>query len=306
MKNRLIKKTWVYPWELKYFGVLGINARSAHYLFQCNQRKYHPLVDDKSITKKICKSHNIPVPETYAIIERYGDIKKFKKILGNHTEFVIKPARGSEGRGILIISQRNNDHYIQANGNPLTYAEVLYHISSTWSGLYSLRGIQDSVILEELIKPHPVFREILIKGTSDVRIICYYYNPVMAMVRLPTEQSKGRANLFQGAAGVGINMDTGRTLGGVGNSKMIKRHPDTGAPLEGIKIPSWTVILKIATKLSLAIGLAYVGIDLVLDQERGPLVLEANARPGLAIQIATQRGLGHVLKKTERKFTIAT
>ena len=110
MKNRLIKRTWLYPGELKQLGILGLNARNAHYLFQSNKRKCHPLVDDKSITKRICKSHNIPVPETYAIIERYGDIKKFKKILGDHTEFVIKPARGSEGRGILIISQRNNDY----------------------------------------------------------------------------------------------------------------------------------------------------------------------------------------------------
>ncbi|MGA1867337.1 MAG: alpha-L-glutamate ligase-like protein [bacterium] len=287
---------WVSPRELKRKSVLGINARNFHYLYRCNPRKLYPLADDKSFSKKICESQNIPVPKSYGIIERYGDIRKFKDMLKGCPEFVIKPARGSEGRGILIITQRDNDHFIQANGHTLTFAEIRYHISKSWSGLYSLGGRQDRVIIEERIKPHPLFYEISNEGTSDIRIIAHKFYPVMAMVRLPTKQSKGRANLFQGAVAVGINMKTGKTQGGVCKSKSITRHPDTTAPLAGIDIPFWSDMRAIATKLSHALGLAYVGIDLILDVQRGPLVLEVNARPGLDIQIANQCGLKNILE----------
>ena len=40
-----------------------------------------------------------------------------------------------------------------------------------------------------------------------------------------------------------------------------------------------------------AIPLGYLGVDLVVDAELGPMVLELNARPGLTIQLANRRGL---------------
>jgi glutathione synthase/RimK-type ligase-like ATP-grasp enzyme len=48
--------------------------------------------------------------------------------------------------------------------------------------------------------------------------------------------------------------------------------------------------------------LGYQGIDIVLDRDRGPLVLELNARPGLNIQIANREGLGHRLALVERNI----
>lgn len=39
------------------------------------------------------------------------------------------------------------------------------------------------------------------------------------------------------------------------------------------------------------LGMGYLGIDFVLDASLGPVVLEANARPGLAIQVANRQGL---------------
>ena len=44
-------------------------------------------------------------------------------------------------------------------------------------------------------------------------------------------------------------------------------------------------------KLGDALELGYVGVDFVIDANDGPVVLEANARPGLAIQVAHRHGL---------------
>jgi hypothetical protein len=51
-------------------------------------------------------------------------------------------------------------------------------------------------------------------------------------------------------------------------------------------------MLELAARSYELTGLGYQGIDIVLDRDKGPLLLELNARPGLAIQIANQAGLG--------------
>jgi hypothetical protein len=50
-------------------------------------------------------------------------------------------------------------------------------------------------------------------------------------------------------------------------------------------------------------GLGYIGVDVVLDANHGPLLLELNARPGLAIQIANFQGLLVPLEQIERVDT---
>lgn len=46
-----------------------------------------------------------------------------------------------------------------------------------------------------------------------------------------------------------------------------------------------------ATNLGDKTEFGYLGVDIVLDQEKGRLLLEINARPGISIQIANQAGL---------------
>ena len=128
------------------------------------------------------------------------------------------------------------------------------------------------------------------EGIPDIRIITLLGYPAMAMLRLPTRISNGKANLHQGAIGVGIDLSTGKTLGGVFHNDTIDTHPDTLQPIAGIQVPYWDKILEIAAGCSELTGLGYLGVDIVLDKEHGPLMLELNARPGLNIQIANREG----------------
>ena len=287
---------WAWPWELRRRGVLGINARNLDYILRLNPRKLYPRVDDKVLTKQICDAVGIPVPQTYAVIDRYGDLKRFAELMGNRQQFVIKPACGAGGRGVLVIVRQDGREFETSSGQKLSLAEVRYHLSTILSGLYSLAGQPDRAIVEQRITRLPVFEDLAIGGTPDIRVIVHQGKPIMAMLRLPTEESRGRANLHQGAVGVGVEIATGRTVAAVCHDRGVTTHPDTGAPLVGIEIPHWRNILAAATKLSRALELGYVGVDIVLDAATGPVVLEANARPGLAIQIANASGLLHQLQ----------
>ncbi len=284
-------RLWAWPKELRRLGVLGINRRNGEYVLPGNPRGHYPRVDDKLRTKRICEARRIPVPETYAAIQRAGDIRKFLDLIPGRQQFVIKPARGSEGRGIIVVAEHDGATFVTAGGDRLGLADVRYHLSTVLSGLYSLAGQPDSAIVEQRIVPHPVFERIAVGGTPDIRIILYRGVPVMAMVRLPTRESRGRANLHQGAVAAAVHLQTGRTFGGVCRNRAVSSHPDTGASVEGLPIPFWNELLSAAMELAEAVAMTYLGVDFVVDAARGPVVLEANARPGLAIQVANRRGL---------------
>ena len=272
-------------------GVLGINNRNANYTLKYNSRNKYPLVDNKLKTKQLAIEAGIPVPELYAVIEIERQIQDIDDIIKDQDAFVVKPACGSGGNGIVVIADRARDMYRKASGNVLTSNELRYHISNILSGLYSLGGQSDKAIIEYRVQPDLIFEPISYMGVPDIRIIVFFGIPVMSMVRLPTRMSDGKANLHQGAIGAGINIATGITLSAVWKDIIITRHPDTGQPVTNIKIPFWEKLLDIASRCYEMTGLIYQGVDIVLDKNRGPMILEINARPGLNIQIANQSGL---------------
>jgi len=125
---------------------------------------------------------------------------------------------------------------------------------------------------------------------------------VMAMLRLPTRQSNGKANLHQGAIGVGVDLATGVTLRGTWLNNKISKHPDTTNAVDGVQLPNWDGFMKLAAGCYELCGLGYIGVDMVLDQDKGPLILELNARPGLNIQIANDCGLTHRAHAVEARL----
>ncbi|MEQ8848829.1 alpha-L-glutamate ligase-like protein [Botrimarina sp.] len=293
-------RNFVWPSELREAGILGINRRNLDYILRSNPRRHYPRVDNKLITKKFCEEHGIPVPETYGVLRSHGEISRFPEIVSTHSDFVVKPACGAAGRGVLVIAERVGDVYVKPGGRSLHWNEVRYYLSTVISGLHSLGARLDYAIIEQRIVTHPTLDKVSVEGTPDVRVILYRGVPVMAMLRLPTHASGGRANLHQGAIAAAVNLGSGRTYGGVCQNRVVDRHPDTHEPIAGIALPDWRGLLDAAMRLGDALELGYLGVDFVIDAQLGPVVLEANARPGLAIQVANRTGLWPRLAEIEK------
>ena len=185
----------------------------------------------------------------------------------------------------------------RSNDKLMDIEEVKHHISGILSGLYSLSGQSDTAIIQSKIDKHPIFDNYSYGGIPDIRVIVFEGYPVMSMVRLPTKSSDGRANLHQGAIGAGINLADGSTNNAVIKNQVIDVHPDTGHKLVGLKLPFWREILELAAQCYDMVELGYLGADIVLTPDRGPILLELNARPGLGIQIANLAGLVPRLEK---------
>ena len=202
----------------------------------------------------------------------------------------------------VVIASREGEMFVRHNGQRMNANDLTQHVSGIISGLFSLGGRPDQALVQQRVVHHSDFDQISYQGTADARIIVYREVPLMAMLRLPTRASGGRANLHQGAIGAGVDLETGRTIHAVVGHRTIARHPDTRARLIGFKVPCWQQILEMATRVGKAVELGYVGVDVVIDSQQGPMVLEANARPGLAIQIANQAGLLPGMERIDREL----
>lgn len=281
-------------------GVLGLNARNGTYIMRRNPRQRYPLVDDKILCKQVLRQHGIAVPALIDTIRTQYEAGHLAPRLAHLEQFVIKPAAGSRGDGIIVIGSRRNDAWVSPSGTRYRLEDLQFHVSGILNGMYSLGGQPDRAMFEGLVYTDPQLKRIAPEGVPDVRVLVYRGVPVMAMMRLPTRRSGGRANLHHGAMGVGIDMETGRTLRAVMDDRVADTHPDSGVSISDFPVPGWSGLLDLAARCHDAVGLGYLGVDLVLDATHGPLVLELNARPGLSIQIANQAGLQPRLDAVDR------
>lgn len=288
--------------QLSINGVLGMNDRNYSVIAKYNKRSLYTLVDDKVKTKQLANNINISTPKMIGIIEHQYEVKNLLDIVKGYKTFVIKPAHGSGGKGVLVIKDYDGEKFCSASGEILTFKDVYQHVSNTLSGLFSLGGRYDVALIEETVNFSDVFKNFSYHGIPDVRVIVYKGFPAMVMMRLATKESDGKANLHQGGVGVGLDVKTGATLRAVLHNKPVTIHPDTGANLMDLKVPYWREHLLIGALAYDMTGLGYLGADIVLDKNRGPMMLEINARPGLAIQISNGRGLKTRLKEIDETY----
>lgn len=288
------------PFRLRNAGIMGMNKRNISYIGRYNKRHLYPLVDNKLNTKRIAQQAGATVPELIGVISAQHEVMSVHDLVAQWPGFVIKPAQGSGGKGILVITSNQDGVYRKPSGAEVSQSEVERHITNTLAGLFSLGGKNDVAVIENLIQFDDIFDGFSFEGVPDIRVIVFKGYPVMAMMRLSTSASDGKANLHQGAVGVGIDIATGKALHAVQFNQPIAHHPDTWRLLSELKVPHWQKLLTLAASAWEMTALGYIGTDMVIDKEKGPMVLELNARPGLSIQIANGCGILPRLQHIEK------
>ena len=292
-------------------GILGINRRNQEYVRPYNPTTSRVVADNKILTKRVLAKVGINSPTLYKVIRT----KKQLSLLDWESlpkSFVLKPNQGTGGNGIVVYygKKKNELEWIRPNGKSMSKTEIELHIEQILDGNYSMGNRQDIAIIEERIRTHADIKPYCYKGVPDVRVIVFNRVPIMAQLRLPTKRSNGTANLHSGAICVGIDMASGLTT----SAMYLRKQPlvedtytqtestmdlERNLPLRGIKIPYWEEILKIASLSQEVTELGFLGVDIAIDKEKGPMVFEVNARPGLGIQVANQEGLRNRLERVK-------
>jgi alpha-L-glutamate ligase-like protein len=261
--------------------VLGINRRNA-LIARENPRTSVRLVRDKVATKHALSAAGIAVPPTLALLRDRTDVAD-DRWLDAADSWVIKPARGSQGRGVLVVTARDRHLRQVAGGRWLDAAALRLHADGILDGEFT-DGRPDEALVEPLLASHDAIAQLCPSGLPDIRVICHRGDVLMAMMRMPTAASGGRGNLHQGGLGAAVELTTGRIWRAMQAGQLLDAHPDTAQPLVGMSVPMWSKVCEAAIAAVKACGLGYAGVDLVIDRHLGVLVLEVNAHPGLEIQ----------------------
>ena len=198
------KDRYTSPFAYGAYGIMGMNQRNVNYIGRYNKRRLYPLVDNKLLTKKMALEHKVNVLTWIGCSERNIRSQNIINIFGDKKEFCIKPAQGSGGKGILVITNKVRAHYVKTSGQAISIHDLRRHVSNILAGLFSLGGKPDIALIEDLIHFDTCFEGYSYEGVPDTRVIVFQGFPVMCMMRLSTAASDGKANLHQGAVGVGI------------------------------------------------------------------------------------------------------
>lgn len=282
-------------------SLLGLNRRNYDLISRYNPRNQFQVVDHKLKTKAALSTLQIPVVETLKVYRLQRDIVHFVEQSQAWGEFVIKPAQGAGGEGVVIVTGKSADGFVLSNDQWMSARDLESHLSDILSGMFSLNQRYDEAVIERRVHAHPALAPLSFRGLPDIRILVFRGVPIMAMMRGATRASRGRANLHLGGIGIGIDLTTGVTTYALVRRQWLTYHPDTQEVLSGHPIPHWNELLTIAARCANAVALGYVGVDLTVDAENGPCVLELNARPGLSIQLANRQGLRPLITAVEQR-----
>lgn len=279
--------------------VLGVNARTLDYIKKYNSPDAVRIANNKLATKKMLQREGLATPRLYAVISSRQELARFRwtKLPAS---FVLKPNAASGGGGIVVIFGRNKKgNWVKADKAEMFTPELQGHVMDILDGNFSRGNVPDTAFFEQRVKVHSDLKRMATRGVPDIRILLYNFVPVMAMLRLPTEESGGRANLHAGGVGVGVDLSQGLTTTAIQRGHLLDALPGSRLPISGIRIPYWNDILLMATQAATAANLGFAGIDIAIDRDDGPMILELNARPGLEIQFANLSPLRPRLKRVE-------
>ncbi|CAA9454489.1 MAG: FIG002781: Alpha-L-glutamate ligase family protein [uncultured Rubrobacteraceae bacterium] len=280
-------------------NVLGMNARNARVAAE-NPPGAIRLVDSKLDTKKVLEEAGVPVPPTLSVLQDRRDLRDFD-LESLPDSWVLKPDRGRQGSGILVANGQEDGEWKSPSGHAIGRGDVEERLRLILEGEFSSEEIEhDRAFFETLIVTHPTLARLVPSGLPDLRLICYRQEILLGMIRLPTKQSDGKANLHQGAIGALVDLDSGRVEKAMFGHERVEEHPDTQVRLVGVEVPAWEEVIDATRSCFKATNLGFLGVDAVIDEERGPLVLEINARPGLEIQNVAGIGLLNLLSGNKR------
>lgn len=279
-------------WHGLPHGITGLNFRNLHLVSKLNSRAEINIARDKEATKERLKAGGVCVPPTLGTINRASDIAEvFARLCAYGEGFVVKPARSARGRGILLCRKATSAGVELLSGRFLSVTELLFHCYQILHGEYSFGRPHDTIIIERLLQTDSDWIHPHLPGPPDLRLVLCKGDLLLAMGRLPTRESDGKANLHCGGVGVGIDLQNGRTTSAIQRDRPLTSHPDTGLKLANREVRDFSDCLEIAHRCSHIFKLGFMGIDIMRDVELGPVVLEINARPGLAVQLANSTGL---------------
>ncbi len=262
-----------------------------------NPAAYEVLTSNKSIFYLFCKALGIPVPKLYAIFFRdtpgyglHGEIlssrENWQTFISNTlpSEFIIKPAKGTYGSGIVCFSRNGERDFVDIESEKQYNADEIYNMMYSYSK-------DDCFVIQERLMSHPEFTRLSdTESLQTLRIVTFvdngrqshilhaFFKPIVGRniidnhIHGLTGNLLAQVNVHNGTLNSAVKL-TPNYSGIV----TVARHPKTGIPFEGFVIPMWDAATSLAKEVSLKfLPLRIIGWDIAITP-KGPCILEGNA-----------------------------
>lgn len=285
-------------WFFKKYWLLWQNERNLKYIGEYNDKYAKNLADSKLKTKEFLQNKWVNVSNTLLVIRDYKELQDLD-LNSLETPFVLKPNSWYWWKWILVIDKKDDTwKFITNDWESYSKDKLIHHIKDILDWFYSLSWSRDKAIFEKKIVLDSSIELLWKYWLPDIRVIVFNMVPVMAMLRVPTANSKWKANLHSWACWVWIDIWTWKLTYITHFRKIVKSIPGIW-DIRNIEIPLWDDVLKLALKVAQATKIWYLWCDVVLDDNVWPLLLEVNVRPWLEVQVANLHALWDRLKKVQ-------
>lgn len=196
-----------------------------------------------------------------------------------HGSIVLKPSSGSHGRGV----RRLETHPLRLNGERVSESE-----------LQALVATLDNYLITETVQQAAYAQSIFPQTTNTVRVVTLIdpdtEQPFIARAvhRFGAKDTVPTDNWSGGGLCALVEIKTGRLGRAVkhiartgGKLAWQSHHPDTGAAIEGVRIPHWAQVCEALLGAVRELPfLLYVGWDVAVT-DNGFCIIEGNGNPDI-------------------------
>lgn len=193
-----------------------------------------------------------------------SDFKEFEAFIKKHPVFVKKPINKSLGAGVALVNSKDYKNLkdlfenLQKNGVTILEEQVFQH--------------------KKMASLHP-------DSLNTVRVVTYLKDDGEVIIHLPFIKI-GQGGSFVDNGGAGgifalVDADTGKLItdGKDEANKVYVTHPNTGVKIKDFQIPEWKKVKKFAIEIAKAFPhTKYIGWDIAISKDKGPLIIEGNSR----------------------------
>lgn len=284
---------------LPYYMVLGLSDYLNYKFYERTAKERRKYVTIKYASKFYAKyspkeaATNLRIKPKFH--EHYGKytrrdyfihehgIEKLKEFVEKHHEFIVKPVDGLGGSGVRKASI---DEYASI--------DELYNKIET-----------NRTFLEEIVVQNEEWGKICPKSVNTIRAMTRIMNGKAELFYAAARIGNGKVimdNFHQGGVGVSIDMEKGTLVGNAVSKDLeeMEVHGATGIKFDGYKIPYWDEIKKMVCEAAeINKEVRVVGWDVAIAKD-GPLLIEANRRPGFdLVQVLLNHGAKYMLEEVK-------
>lgn len=243
------------------------------YCEKLNRPENQMIFDDKGKTFEVFKKY---FKRDLAEVVGWNDksTEAFKQFVMKHSDFIIKPFNGGNGRGIQII-----------RGGAQDFDALCKRLKKEYPSGF---------VAEELIQQVPELSAVHKDSVNTMRIFTIRMDDRVELLPIAWRVGRGGACVDNGGSGgIFCALDDQGVIVSTCDEKgrSYDVHPDTKHPLVGFQIPQYEEAKKLAAELAMVVpSNRYCGWDLALTKD-GWIMQEGNWQGGIvAIQCPMQKG----------------